>query len=128
MYHAIFNANLAEYVKLFLSARVSYDDPSYLFVLLEEELIVVDLESEGWPVFIAPYLATVHSTAITCTAYVSDVRGTFWNKIMEAGQRQSTGFSCRVINSFTYVLKSERLDYLRNTPFCLCFFVMIKCE
>lgn len=63
-------------------------------------MVVIDLESDGWPVFSAPYLATVHSTAITCTAHVSDANGAFWNKLKGAGRRQLTGFSCRVTTNF----------------------------
>jgi lethal(2) giant larvae protein len=41
------------------------DVPSSLVILSEEELVCVDLTSEGWPVFAMPYLNPVHASAIT---------------------------------------------------------------
>lgn len=77
------------------NAVAEHNDPSCLFVLLEEELVVIDLETEGWPMFHPPYLATVHSTAITCTAHVADATGNFFQKVREAGRKQFRGFSSR---------------------------------
>eukprot|EP00063_Salmo_salar_P067129 XP_014041964.1 PREDICTED: lethal(2) giant larvae protein homolog 1-like [Salmo salar] len=33
-----------------------YDDPTALVVLLEEELVVIDLQTTGWPSVPPPYL------------------------------------------------------------------------
>ena len=44
-----------------------------LVVLAEEELIVIDLISPGWPSFPSPYLVSLHCSAITAqtTVYVT---------------------------------------------------------
>lgn len=67
---------------------LEYDDPHTLVVLVEEEIVFIDLHSENWPVFRAPYLATVHSSAITCSAHVANVQKTMWTKLFEAGNQQ----------------------------------------
>ena len=41
-----------------------------LVVLAEEELVVIDLMSPGWPSFNSPYLASLHCSAITAQATV----------------------------------------------------------
>lgn len=83
---------------------LDYDDPHTLVVLVEEEIIFIDLRSEGWPVFRAPYLATLHSSAITCSAHVTNVPKTFWTKLSEAGNQQmSLGYSSEVITASVFV-------------------------
>lgn len=42
-----------------------------LVVLAEEELVVVDLISPGWPTFSLPYLASLHCSAITAQSAVT---------------------------------------------------------
>lgn len=42
-----------------------------LAVLCEEELVMVDLVSEGWPTFRLPYLYPVHASPITAAHHVS---------------------------------------------------------
>jgi len=82
---------------------LDYDDPHTLVVLVEEEIIFIDLRSEGWPVFRAPYLATLHSSAITCSAHVTNVPKTIWTKLSEAGNQQMA------------------LGYSREVIICICF-------
>lgn len=50
-----------------------------MVILAEEEVVFIDLESEDWPAFRAPYLASLHSSAITCAYLVSGVL----NEVME---------------------------------------------
>ena len=73
-----------------------FDDPHTLLVLTEEELVAVDLQSEGWPELRLPYLNSLHSSAITCTAHVSNVTDAFWSKIQDAGEPQMSAYSSRV--------------------------------
>ena len=75
---------------------VGYDEPHTLVVLTEEELIAVDLQTDAWPCYQLPYLASLHCSAITCTAHCSNVPQTLWDKISDAGQRQLIGYSSRV--------------------------------
>lgn len=74
--------------ELHAHSKSEYDDPHTLVVLVEEEIVFIDLHSENWPVFRAPYLATVHSSAITCSAHVANVQKTMWTKLFEAGNQQ----------------------------------------
>nr|CAG4643000.1 EOG090X00I4 [Ilyocryptus agilis] len=42
-----------------------------LVVLAEEELVVIDLVTPGWPSFSSPYLASLHCSAITAQTVIS---------------------------------------------------------
>lgn len=66
-----------------------FDEPQALAVLLEEELVVLDLQTPGWPAVPAPYLAPLHSSAITCSAHVANVPAKLWARILSAGEQQS---------------------------------------
>lgn len=52
-----------------------------LVILAEEEVVFIDLESEDWPPLAAPYLASLHSSAITCSLLASDVASDVYSKI-----------------------------------------------
>ncbi|XP_068161098.1 LLGL scribble cell polarity complex component 2 isoform X1 [Antennarius striatus] len=68
-------------------------DPSALVVLVEEELVVIDLQTEGWPVIQTPYLVPLHSSAITCSHHVSTIPLKLWERIIAAGDLQKTHYS-----------------------------------
>ncbi|KAG5262312.1 hypothetical protein AALO_G00273810 [Alosa alosa] len=68
-------------------------DPSALVVLVEEELVVVDLQSDGWPVIQTPYLVPLHCSAITCSHHVSSIPLKLWERILAAGDLQNTHYS-----------------------------------
>ncbi|XP_032357802.1 LLGL scribble cell polarity complex component 2 isoform X2 [Etheostoma spectabile] len=68
-------------------------DPSALVVLVEEELVVIDLQTEGWPVIQTPYLVPLHSSAITCSHHVSAIPLKLWERVITAGQLQNTHYS-----------------------------------
>ena len=72
-----------------------YDDPHSLVVLVEEELVAIDLQSEGWKTYKAPYLASLHSSAITCAQHVANVPESLWTKVVDAGEAQSSNHSTR---------------------------------
>ncbi|XP_053193832.1 lethal(2) giant larvae protein homolog 1 isoform X2 [Scomber japonicus] len=65
-----------------------FDDPSALVVLLEEELVVIDLKTPGWPSVPTPYLAPLHSSAITCSCHISSVPPKLWERLVNAGKAQ----------------------------------------
>uniref|UniRef100_A0A4W4EIQ9 LLGL scribble cell polarity complex component 2 n=1 Tax=Electrophorus electricus TaxID=8005 RepID=A0A4W4EIQ9_ELEEL len=72
------------------------DSPlSALMVLAEEELVVVDLQNEGWPVFHTPYLVPLHCSAITCSHHVSAIPLKLWERVQAAGKLQNTHYSRR---------------------------------
>ncbi|KAF6715830.1 Lethal(2) giant larvae-like protein 1 [Oryzias melastigma] len=67
-----------------------FDDPSALVVLLEEELVVIDLLTPGWPSLPTPYLAPLHSSAITCSCHVTNVSTKLWERLINAGKAQQS--------------------------------------
>ncbi|KAI8507201.1 hypothetical protein Bbelb_145810 [Branchiostoma belcheri] len=68
-----------------------HDNPHTLMVLTEEEVVAVDLETDGWPVFEQPYLNSPHSSNVTCVQLYTDVSQELWNNLKEAGQKQRAG-------------------------------------
>ncbi|KAM6379420.1 lethal(2) giant larvae protein homolog 1 isoform 1-T2 [Pluvialis apricaria] len=78
------------------SAKVAeggFENPRALVVLVEEELVAIDLQTPGWPTIPAPYLAPLHSSAITCSCHVSNVPLKLWERIISAGEQQSPRLS-----------------------------------
>ncbi|XP_036052813.1 LLGL scribble cell polarity complex component 2 [Onychomys torridus] len=71
----------------------AFDDPYALVVLAEEELVVIDLQTAGWPPVQLPYLVSLHCSAITCSHHVSNIPLKLWERIIAAGSRQSLPFS-----------------------------------
>ncbi|XP_026936460.1 LLGL scribble cell polarity complex component 2 isoform X1 [Sagmatias obliquidens] len=76
--------------------EAALDDPYALVVLAEEELVVIDLQTAGWPPVQPPYLASLHCSAITCSHHVSNIPLKLWERIIAAGSRQNTHFSTMV--------------------------------
>ena len=72
------------------------DEPHSLIVLVEEELVVIDLESEKWPSYHLPYMNSLHSSAITCAQHISNVPEQLWSKIVDVGESQLANMSKRV--------------------------------
>lgn len=75
----------------------SAGDPRALVVLVEEELVVIDLQTEGWPVIQTPYLVPLHSSAITCSHHVSAIPLKLWERVIAAGDLQKTHYSKKVL-------------------------------
>lgn len=72
------------------------DDPNQvevLIVLLEEELLAIDLTSKDLLQIKAPYLHSLHASAVTCNHLVSDVTKEVYEKLLTAGQFQNTDYS-----------------------------------
>lgn len=70
--------------------NTEFDEPSALVVLLEEELVVIDLQTPGWPSLPTPYLAPLHSSAITCSFHISSVPPKLWERLVNAGKAQQS--------------------------------------
>lgn len=51
--------------------------------------MAIDLLSKGFPQFRLPYLSSLHSSAITCSQHCGDVPEELWDKIVEAGKKQT---------------------------------------
>jgi len=71
------------------------DEPHTLVVLAEEELVLIDLETQGCPSFSLPYFNSLHSSPITCSQHVSNIPDNLWQKIVDAGQAQNKNVSAR---------------------------------
>ncbi|CAH2307720.1 lethal(2) giant larvae homolog 1 isoform X1 [Pelobates cultripes] len=76
-----------------LQSEDGLDNPTALVVLVEEELVVIDLVSHGWPTIPSPYLAPLHSSAITCSYHLSNVTLKLWERIISAGKQQNPQLS-----------------------------------
>ncbi|KAM4691391.1 LLGL scribble cell polarity complex component 2 [Rhinophrynus dorsalis] len=70
-----------------------FDDPRALLVLVEEELVAIDLQTPGWPVFQLPYLVSLHCSAITCSHHISSIPLKLWERIISAGKKQNAHYS-----------------------------------
>uniref|UniRef100_A0A6Q2X5F3 Lethal giant larvae homologue 2 domain-containing protein n=1 Tax=Esox lucius TaxID=8010 RepID=A0A6Q2X5F3_ESOLU len=79
-----------------------YDDPSALVVLLEEELVVIDLLTPGWPSIPPPYLAPLHSSAITTSCHIDRVPAKLWDRLAIAGKSQGTHSPHRLSSSLSW--------------------------
>ncbi|XP_030755265.1 lethal(2) giant larvae protein isoform X2 [Sitophilus oryzae] len=74
---------------------ISNDDrakqqPDVLIVLAEEELVVIDLSSKDWKMMNLPYLVALHSSAVTCSQYVSGIPEELWEHLRDAGRAQTS--------------------------------------
>lgn len=66
-----------------------------LVILAEEEIVFIDLVTEDWPSHGAPYLASLHSSAITCSYLCASVANDVLDKIKDAGIKQQARLSPR---------------------------------
>lgn len=57
---------------------------------------MIDLQTPGWPTIPAPYLAPLHSSAITCSYHISNVPLKLWERIVSVGEQQSPRLSSAV--------------------------------
>nr|CAG4640608.1 EOG090X00I4 [Eulimnadia texana] len=82
--HVSFDVS-SKIVDFCLVDEASGERPEALVILAEEELIVVDLISEGWPCHTLPYLPSLHCSAITAQAVVS-VTSDLYEKLLKTSQ------------------------------------------
>ncbi|XP_033745086.1 LOW QUALITY PROTEIN: LLGL scribble cell polarity complex component 2-like [Pecten maximus] len=75
--------------------RDENDEPHTLVVLAEEEIVLIDLDSNNWPTFHLPYMNSLHCSAITCSQHVGNIPNQLWQKIVDAGEAQMDGLSKR---------------------------------
>lgn len=84
-----------------------------MVVLAEEELVVIDLKSPGWPSVQPPYLASLHCSAITCSHHVSNIPLKLWERIISAGSKQNSHFS-NMVGPCRRIRKLKRTCVLRK--------------
>ncbi|XP_014111397.1 PREDICTED: lethal(2) giant larvae protein homolog 2 isoform X3 [Pseudopodoces humilis] len=89
-----FTSRVIDFFIIFSSdPAAEFEDPAALVVLAEEELVVIDLKSAGWPAVHPPYLASLHCSAITCSHHVSNIPLKLWERIISAGSKQNIHYS-----------------------------------
>uniref|UniRef100_A0A8B9MLR8 LLGL scribble cell polarity complex component 2 n=1 Tax=Accipiter nisus TaxID=211598 RepID=A0A8B9MLR8_9AVES len=92
-----FTSRVIDFFIIFSSEPTAeFDDPSAMVVLAEEELVVIDLKTAGWPAVHPPYLASLHCSAITCSHHVSNIPLKLWERIISAGSKQNIHYSSMV--------------------------------
>jgi lethal(2) giant larvae protein len=63
--------------------------PQSLLILAEEELVAIDMTDDSWPVYPAPYLNSIHASAVTCLSHVADIDDDLFLKIRASGSSRS---------------------------------------
>uniref|UniRef100_A0A8C9FJY8 LLGL scribble cell polarity complex component 2 n=1 Tax=Pavo cristatus TaxID=9049 RepID=A0A8C9FJY8_PAVCR len=103
-----FTSRVIDFFIIFSSEPTAeFDDPSAMVVLAEEELIVIDLKSAGWPAVRPPYLASLHCSAITCSHHVSNIPLKLWERIISAGSKQNVHYSNMVRYMCSHIFKKS---------------------
>lgn len=75
---------------------LDFGDPYALVVLLHNDLVVVDLLSQGYPCFENPYSMDLHESPVTCCTYLADCPADLIPAFYSVGARaHKTGFSSR---------------------------------
>lgn len=64
-------------------------------MLLQNDLVIVDLLTPGFPCFENPYPMDIHESAVTCCLYVADCPGDLIPALYSVGAQGHTGFSKR---------------------------------
>lgn len=90
--HAVFD--FSSKVVDYRIIKTSTSDAGSLVVLCEEELVVIDLITPKWPSYSLPYLAPIHSSALTACTTVQ-VKPDILNRITELGKLESENLSNR---------------------------------
>ncbi|CAF0833570.1 unnamed protein product [Adineta steineri] len=79
----------------FFTIDRSRDDPESLVVLLNEEIIVIDLITDTWPLYHLPYLNSIHASPVICTTLVYNVNKEFYKKLLNYASVQFEDYSDR---------------------------------
>ncbi|KAL0879849.1 hypothetical protein ABMA27_002384 [Loxostege sticticalis] len=73
-----------------------YQEPYAIVVLLQNDLVVIDLQSPGYPCFENPYPMDIHESPVTCCSYFadcpSDLIPAFYS-VGRQGNKKAAGFS-----------------------------------
>ncbi|XP_017888564.1 syntaxin-binding protein 5 isoform X6 [Ceratina calcarata] len=74
-----------------------YQDPYAVVVLLQNDLVVIDLLTSGFPCFENPYPMDIHESPVTCCAYFADCPSDLVPAFYSVGSKsqKKTGFSER---------------------------------
>ena len=55
------------------------------------QIVCVDLVTSQWPLYPAPYLHSVHASAVTTLTYIADVSRTVYDRLDQFGRDQEPG-------------------------------------
>ncbi len=77
----------------FISLLLARDDPQSLVVLLNEELVVIDLITDSWPLYHLPYLNSLHASPVICTTLACNVNEEFYKKLVNYASIQFEDYS-----------------------------------
>lgn len=78
-----------------LIPSTDYQDPYAVVVLLQNDLVVIDLLTPGFPCFENPYPMDIHESPVTCCAYFADCPSDLVPAFYSVGSKsqKKTGFS-----------------------------------
>lgn len=65
-----------------------FQDPYAVVVLLEQDLVVIDLAQNGYPIFENPYPLSIHESPVTCCEYFADCPEDLIPALYFVGNRQ----------------------------------------
>ncbi|XP_043275948.1 syntaxin-binding protein 5 isoform X9 [Venturia canescens] len=88
--------NVVDFITLCESPWTSdFQDPYAVVVLLQNDLVVIDLLTAGFPCFENPYPMDLHESAVTCCAYFADCPSDLVPAFYSVGSKsqKKTGFS-----------------------------------
>ncbi|XP_023287621.1 syntaxin-binding protein 5 isoform X2 [Orussus abietinus] len=88
--------NVVDFITLCESPWSSdFQDPYAVVVLLQNDLVVIDLLTPGFPCFENPYPMDIHESAVTCCAYFADCPSDLVPAFYSVGSKsqKKTGFS-----------------------------------
>ncbi|KAK0159671.1 hypothetical protein PV327_010764 [Microctonus hyperodae] len=90
--------NVVDFIVLCDSPYTSdFQDPYAVIVLLQNDLVVIDLLTPGFPCFENPYPMDIHESPVTCCAYFADCPSDLVPAFYSVGSKsqKKTGFSER---------------------------------
>ncbi|XP_011860242.1 PREDICTED: syntaxin-binding protein 5 isoform X7 [Vollenhovia emeryi] len=88
--------NVVDFITLCDSPWASdFQDPYAVVVLLQNDLVVIDLLTTGFPCFENPYPMDIHESPVTCCAYFADCPSDLVPAFYSVGSKsqKKTGFS-----------------------------------
>uniref|UniRef100_A0A4W5L0N9 Lethal giant larvae homologue 2 domain-containing protein n=1 Tax=Hucho hucho TaxID=62062 RepID=A0A4W5L0N9_9TELE len=86
------------FLNLFCCFLPDFQEPYAVVVLLEKDLVVIDLEQIGYPIFENPYPLSIHESPVTCVEYFADCPPELIPALYSVGSRQKRqGYSKKVM-------------------------------
>lgn len=80
-------------IDFFVTFKEDSAQAQVLIVLLEEEMVAYDLTNKALPLVNAPYLHSLHASAVTSNYLASQVTADVYDKIVQAGIHQYAKYS-----------------------------------